>query len=158
MYMRVALVRHGAYSTSRRGSLSEEGRREVEAIAHFLKGLIRTDTVYSSPSERCMESASIIAGNEGARIVVSPYLGAEGDIEALQHIELREDAVLVTHLPVIRSIVSSLCSEDTSAALEIGTGALLLLELHGKGEGRHATILFLIQPAGLTQNPFKSLH
>jgi broad specificity phosphatase PhoE len=69
MPTRIYLVRHGAtdltaedrFAGSTEVSLSEEGRRQVTALAERLRG-DTLDAVYASPLQRTLETARIIAG------------------------------------------------------------------------------------------------
>lgn len=69
------LVRHGVTSdTGRRLSgrtpgihLSDEGRRQAEAAGSHLAG-IRFKAIYSSPIERCFETAEIVARPHGIEV------------------------------------------------------------------------------------------
>jgi len=48
--------------------LSEEGRAQAERLAERLRG-VRLDAVYTSPLERCVETAQAIAGGRRSRVV-----------------------------------------------------------------------------------------
>src|SRR5579875_3536829 len=77
----VILVRHGRTPTTgavlpgrARGlHLSEEGRRQAEAVAERLAAAGKVDAVYASPLERTRETAAPIAKAFGLR--VSPERG-----------------------------------------------------------------------------------
>jgi probable phosphoglycerate mutase len=54
--------------------LSEEGRRQAEALAGRLAGLPRLAALYSSPLERAHETATPLAGSRGLAVLVEPGL------------------------------------------------------------------------------------
>jgi probable phosphomutase (TIGR03848 family) len=78
----VLYVRHGQTATT--GSslpgrapglhLSEDGRRQAEAAAARLTPLKRVDAVYTSPLERCRETATVIASARALRPTVDKGL------------------------------------------------------------------------------------
>lgn len=78
----VLLIRHGLtdatgdrlYGTTPGIHLSDEGRSQVERLAERLSG-VKLAAVYSSPFERCLETAEAFAGGRGLRVQVLPDLG-----------------------------------------------------------------------------------
>ena len=72
----VVLVRHGRTPTTGAVlpgrapglSLSDEGRRQADAVAERIAGLGRIDAVYASPLERTRETAAPIARASGTRV------------------------------------------------------------------------------------------
>lgn len=73
----VLLIRHGEndYTQAQKLAgrrpgvhLNEAGRAQAQALAAALKGSVKLKAVYSSPLERTMETAAIIAGAQGLKV------------------------------------------------------------------------------------------
>jgi probable phosphoglycerate mutase len=78
----VLLVRHGLTSTTGKVlpgraaglHLSDQGRRQAEAVAARIGRLARVAAVYASPLERARETAQPIAAARGLRVRIEPAL------------------------------------------------------------------------------------
>jgi probable phosphomutase (TIGR03848 family) len=55
-------------------SLSDEGRAQARALARLLEP-VRIHALYSSPLERCMETAAVVAGTRGLEVRVLEDVG-----------------------------------------------------------------------------------
>src|SRR2546422_11667466 len=92
----VLLVRHGVTPTTgrllpgrRRGlHLSEEGRRQAEALAVRLAAVPKLAAIYSSPRERARETVAPLAKARGLAVRVEPGL-LESDLGAWTGLSLR---------------------------------------------------------------------
>jgi probable phosphoglycerate mutase len=95
----VVLVRHGVTPTTgrllpgrRRGlHLSDEGRRQADALAVRLAAVPRIDAIYSSPLERARETVAPLARARGLAVRVEPGL-LESDLGAWTGLSLRRAA------------------------------------------------------------------
>ena len=95
----VLLVRHGVTPTTgrllpgrRRGlHLSEEGRRQAEALAVRLAAVPKLAAIYSSPLERARETVAPLAKARGLAVRVEPGL-LESDLGAWTGLSLRRAA------------------------------------------------------------------
>src|SRR5712664_3778844 len=95
----VLLVRHGVTPTTgrllagrRRGlHLSEEGRRQAEALAVRLAAVPKIAAIYSSPLERARETVAPLAAARGMAVRVEPGL-LESDVGAWTGISLKRAA------------------------------------------------------------------
>src|SRR3989442_3869676 len=95
----VLLVRHGVTPTTgrllpgrRRGlHLSEEGRRQAEALAVRLAAVPKIAAIYSSPLERARETVAPLAKARGLAVRVEPGL-LESDLGAWTGLSLRRAA------------------------------------------------------------------
>src|SRR5207249_2711900 len=93
------LVRHGVTPTTgrllpgrRRGlHLSEEGRRQAEALAVRLAAVPKLAAIYSSPLERARETVAPLAKARGLAVRVEPGL-LESDLGAWTGLSLRRAA------------------------------------------------------------------
>src|SRR3989475_7416120 len=111
----VLLVRHGVTPTTgrllpgrRRGlHLSEEGRRQAEALAVRLAAVPKIAAIYSSPLERARETVAPLAKARGLAVRVEPGL-LESDLGAWTGLSLRraakrpEWAVVQRHASAVR--------------------------------------------------------
>src|SRR3989441_9064443 len=92
----VLLVRHGVTPTTgrllpgrRRGlHLSDEGRRQAEALAVRLAAVPKIAAIYSSPLERARETVAPLAKARGLAVRVEPGL-LESDLGAWTGLSLR---------------------------------------------------------------------
>src|SRR4051812_16060633 len=93
----VIVLRHGQYdSSSENGSLTDEGREQIEAAAHTISSFLpprSTVFVVSSPYMRAVESAQIIAGTFKVVAQICSSLG-NGSFEA----GVEASSILQTHL------------------------------------------------------------
>lgn len=109
----VLLIRHGEneYVTTHRLAgrtpgvrLNEKGCHQAQALVGYLMGQ-PIDAIYSSPLERCMETAEPLAGQRGLKVQMEPAL-MEVDYGGWQGADLRELSKLpewgqVQHYPSI---------------------------------------------------------
>lgn len=164
MPTRIYLVRHGAtaltaedrFAGSTDVPLSDEGRRQVAALAERLR-CDKLDGVYASPLARTMETARIIAAPHGADVQPEPGLAEisyghwEGrtrdeieDAFAAEYDAWQEDPltvgpengesgvqVLARALPVVRRIVLSHRHQSVLVVSHKGTNRLLISSLLG---------------------------
>ena len=95
----VLLVRHGVTPTtgrmlpgrSRGLHLSDEGRRQAEALAVRLAAVPKIAAIYSSPLERARETVAPLAAARGMAVRVEPGL-LESDVGAWTGISLKRAA------------------------------------------------------------------
>lgn len=81
-------------------SLSDEGRKEAELIGKFLS-VYDVDSIFSSPMERCVETASIIKKtiNSDKPIIIADYLNEWGEREHTDDVARRMSHVLESDKP-----------------------------------------------------------
>jgi phosphohistidine phosphatase len=114
----IFLMRHcrpvpGARDDADRG-LTADGRRQAEEMAAWLKRIVgRVDTVITSPFQRALQTAEIMAEALGAHIQRTPML--EPDVkpeEAWRHLEAMmgyyADVLVVSHHPLIGHLVDQI--------------------------------------------------
>lgn len=137
--MKIYLVQHGkalSKEVDPDRSLSEEGRGEVEAVAHFLaKAGVTIPRIYHSGKTRAAQTARIFADNlsEG-NIENQPGMAPNDDVAAFAAIiEGNGDALYVGHLPHLGKLASLLTTgdEQTEVAEIVNAGVLCL----GTGAG-----------------------
>ncbi len=137
--MPIYLVRHGTALPSEKDpqrGLSEEGRKEVEKIAAFLKGKIAVELICHSPKKRAMETALVLA--EGLK--PQQVIEAEGllptDEPEFWHARLtgeQRPIMLVGHLPHIEELAKRLVSvrKDGGRIMFLPASVLCLEEVGG---------------------------
>ena len=134
MKMRIYLVQHGeAFSKEENPvrPLTEKGRRDTRRVAEFLKNKgIRVDTIFHSTKLRAKETAEIFAS------VLHAELREEKDLEPLadpkiwaEKIEnMKEDTMIVGHLPHLSRFVSQLLCQKREDIVKFSPGGLVCLE------------------------------
>ncbi len=131
-------MRHGEAGEARFDAdrpLTPRGRSQADASALGLRRLnVRVPVIHHSPYLRARQTAEIVAGVFGSKLVVdeglTPSSSPERAAEAL--IEHREGAFVVAHMPILPAIIDLLCgarvSFPTAAVAQIvvlgGTGVL----------------------------------
>ncbi len=141
--MKVYLVQHGIpkpESEDPQKPLSEQGKREVEAVARILKGKgIKISQIFHSGKLRAHETAKILADYlspekgisqaEGLNPLDSPEIWEE-KIRAFQ-----EDIMLVGHLPHLQKLCSKLVIGDSERPIiKFRQGGVVTLERDEKGQ------------------------
>ncbi len=113
--MRLYLVQHGAALTEAEDPqrpLSEEGRRQTEKMARFLKmERITVDCIWHSKKMRSIQTAQIISHYIRTEAVVerndlSPLDPVEGLAREIQG--LSKDLMIVGHLPFLSKLAAKL--------------------------------------------------
>jgi phosphohistidine phosphatase len=123
--MHLYLVQHGVAKSeaedSRRG-LTDEGRRDVERMAHFLAPLgLSLDRIEHSGKLRARQTAEILAARlqpaEGTHEIAG--LAPHDDVEPVcaQLQQESKNLMLVGHLPHLRHLVSRLLGLDRDRAV-----------------------------------------
>ena len=164
MTTRIYLIRHGATILSAEDrfagatdvDLSEEGRRQAEALALRLSD-DRITAVYCSPMKRTIETATIIARPQGLTPILRDGLREinhgrweslrRSDVEAQfpqEYVEWEEDpyiyapvggesglSVMARALPVIREVVLSHAGENVAVVSHKATIRLIISSLLG---------------------------
>ena len=123
--MHLDLVQHGAAKSEaedpRRG-LTDEGRRDVERMAHFLAPLhLSLDRIEHSEKLRARQTAEILASHlrpaEGTHEIAG--LAPRDDVEPVC-VRLQQEAknlMLVGHLPYLSHLASRLLGLDRNSAV-----------------------------------------
>jgi probable phosphomutase (TIGR03848 family) len=143
---RLLLLRHASTEqTGRRLSgwtpglhLSEQGVREARALAERLAPL-EIDAVYSSPLERCLETAAAVAEPRGLKVEVVEDVGEVryGDWTGRELAELAKEDLW----RVVRHHPSGARFPDGESLLEMQTRAVLACErLRAAHEGRTVAV------------------
>ena len=121
--MNLYLVQHGDAVAKERDPtrpLTEQGRRDVEKIAGFLKGLnLSVQYLWHSGKARAAQTAEILATAIEPRTGIARRdgLGPNDDVRrvAEQLASIDEDIMIVGHLPFLSKLASLLITEDESA-------------------------------------------
>ncbi|MFZ2148552.1 MAG: phosphohistidine phosphatase SixA [Sedimentisphaerales bacterium] len=121
--MRLYLVQH-AKSASKEAdsqrSLSEEGRREIQKVAAFIKALdLSVDYLWHSGKKRAQQTAEILAEVIEVRKEMAAQVGlAPNDyVEAIKDeiVSANRDIMIVGHLPFLSNLASLLLTNSKSS-------------------------------------------
>ena len=88
-------IRHAHRSTSERerdNGLSDKGRAQGLVLATYLENklaALKPRKVYSSPKQRCVETAGFVARWAGVQVIVDPRLDEQGPWEPESHFRSR---------------------------------------------------------------------
>jgi len=115
---KIYIMRHGDYdSASLRKSLTSKGSIEVHKMAQYLKDQcrVRVKSIWHSPKERAVDTAQIVGQvldcrNLLEREDLSPNAFPDQLARELQ--ECDRDIVIVSHLPFIPHLLSTIFSQD----------------------------------------------
>lgn len=118
--MRIYLVQHAeavAKEVDPDRPLSDEGRRDAECLAAFLRGArVSASRVVHSGKRRAQQTAEILAVALGRNASVEAIAGLNPDDPpkkfAKRLDELGDGAVIVSHLPFLARLVSRLVVND----------------------------------------------
>ena len=140
--MRVYLVRHGQAKPREQDperGLTDEGRREVEAVARLVaREAVSLRRIWHSGKRRAAETAGILAeflAREGASaaILERPGLSPDDPVAPLaaELATLAEDVAVVGHLPFLDKLAVTLVGADPRRiprVVAFDPGAMLCLE------------------------------
>jgi len=132
--MKLYLVQHGMAlpkEVDPDRSLSDDGRDEVEKVAHFLqKAGVIVPKIYHSGKTRAAQTARILAGRLSAgNVEYQPGMGPGDDVaDFARIIEGNGDALYVGHLPHLGKLASLLTTgdEQNDVAEIVNVGVLCL--------------------------------
>lgn len=140
--------------------LTNKGREKMKKIAQGLRELeILPDLILSSPSERTMETAKILAKKldvKKDKLVSTPHLGSGGDPAQLIH-EIKEkysahDTIaIVGHEPYLSSLISVLVSGEANVSLGLKKGSVCCLSVETLQYGKCAQMDWLLSPSQLVE-------
>jgi len=99
--------------------LSEDGRKDVERISLYLKGIgVTINRFYHSGKTRAMETAQIFAGHIGdGSISELPGMNPDDDVKKFIKILKEDDAMYVGHLPHLEKLISYLITGNEEAGV-----------------------------------------
>ncbi|MDH5510711.1 MAG: phosphohistidine phosphatase SixA [Nitrospinota bacterium] len=156
--MKLYLARHGEAVPKHinpDSPLSEEGRKEVEAVAMFLaRGVIRFGQIRHSNKARARQTSEIFAKamGGGANIEAMKGLNPMDDPEpALEQImRFSEDILLVGHLPFMGRLVDLiLAGSSASGLVEFHTCTVVCLQKRNRSDW---TLRWMLSPELFTQD------
>jgi phosphohistidine phosphatase len=135
--MKLYLVQHGKAvpeEVDRERPLTEEGRREVEKVASFVKKLdLSVDYLWHSGKKRAAQTAQILAEvvkvRKGSR--AREGLAPNDDVGAIrEELAASGDVLIVGHLPFLSKLASLLLTGSESAgAVAFKNGGIVCLSL-----------------------------
>jgi len=121
--MRLYLVQHAkaaSKETDPERSLTEEGRRDIQKVAIFIKPLkLSVDYLWHSGKNRARQTAEILAEVVEVRKEMAPHdgLAPNDDITPLKDelISKKQDTMIVGHLPFLPKLASLLLTNSHSS-------------------------------------------
>ena len=140
--MKLVLVRHGKAVDKQddpRRPLAEEGRREVAAMAKWLKTLgVKPARILHSGKTRAQETAEILSRHLAPGIELEVRKGLAPDDDpgrvAAAVAGFRDDTMIVGHMPNLERLASLLLDGDDGAReVPFKTGGAACLELGADG-------------------------
>lgn len=155
MTLSLHLLRHGdaAAPESWAGTdddrpLSPQGRRQAERLGRFLRSAgFRPDAIVSSPKLRARQTAELVAAEVGVAVSIDDGLAAGPGLREIEGL-LRTAGdpirpILVGHDPDFSDLAAMLVG---AAALPVGKGALVRIDVDRPLTGGHGTLRWLVPP------------
>ncbi len=120
--MKLYLVQHAKAASKEadpQRSLTEEGRRDIQKVAEFIKSLnLSVDYLWHSGKTRALQTAEILAEVvEVAEMSAHDGLAPNDDVSTLRDeiISDRQDIMIVGHLPFLPKLTSLLLTNSQSS-------------------------------------------
>jgi phosphohistidine phosphatase len=124
--------------------LNEQGRREMERIAEFLREVeIEVSAILSSPLPRAWQTAEYAAEAIGVKLEQEPTLGKGFNAATLRSLLEREngrDLMIVGHEPDFTTVIAALTGGD----VKLGKGGLARVDI--EPGALHGRLIWLIPP------------
>ena len=154
--MKLYLVRHGdavGEMVDRQRPLSQEGEKDVQTVAEYLKGRgIKLNLFWHSSKKRAQQTAQIVRHviNPQGQLSVKEYLLPDDFPQTLlKELEkMKEDVMVVGHLPFIPRLIAQLIQDSSQAHTGFPTGAVAILEKQSSDKWR---LLEILTPAALAK-------
>ena len=143
--MQLYIMRHGdaiQYArTDAERPLSDKGRQQSAAMASCFKSSMPT-RVIASPYLRAQQTCAIVCESLGIKHFdtvdgITPDVDPNGVIRLLQPYE-NETLLMVSHQPLVGSLVSLLVQGNMEGGFMMGTASVALLQLDQVGPGQAA--------------------
>jgi phosphohistidine phosphatase len=138
--MKLYLVQHGEAKSEAEDpqrSLTDQGRKEVEQVAQAANRLkLHPSKTYHSGKLRATQTAEILANALGSPVEATPGLNPNDDFRdwADRVSRIKEDLLIVGHLPFLEKLASLLLTGDNSARpVLFRYGAIVCLEQKESG-------------------------
>ena len=154
--MRLFFLRHGIAEPGHSGlsdfdrQLTDEGRAELEDVAHGLRRLkIRPDRLLSSPLVRAWQTAEVVAPALAASVEIADELRSGAAFAAFQQLTRRystdEALMFVGHEPDFSETVAALIGADGDG-LVLKKAGLIRVDLDGRFERGQGRLRWLLTP------------
>lgn len=150
--MIVYLVRHG--ETAAGGGtdppLSDRGREAALSAGRLISAGGGLSRIFVSPLKRTSEHGALIASSAGGAVIVDSSLEPEGDgsafLQSVMGCAGNERVAAVTHLPVLKLILSHLIGQGCSIGVHFGRGGIACVELGGMPAEPAGVLLYSLSP------------
>jgi phosphohistidine phosphatase len=121
--MKLYLVQHAKAASEEADPerpLTEEGRRDVQKVAAFIKPLtLSVECLWHSGKRRAAQTAGVLANAIKTKggIITHDGLGPNDDVTALRDelVSIEQDIMIVGHLPFLNKLASLLLAGSVSA-------------------------------------------
>lgn len=146
------LVRHGETAAGGGADppLSERGREAALSAGRLIGAGGGLSRVFVSPLKRTSEHGALIASSAGGAVIVDGSLEPEGDGSAFLQSVMdgagNERIAAVTHLPVLKLILSYLIGQGCGNGVHFGRGGIACVELGGMPSEPAGVLLYSLSP------------
>jgi len=157
--MDLYVVRHGeavryAPAGDADRPLTEQGARQVEAVARGLRGLgVELDALLASPFRRAQETAQILAEGLGGRLAPETERVLDGTANAaaiLQHlahaVRSRARVAIVGHQPVLGELIGLASAGAGGGAVALAPACVARLAFPASARVGGAQLVWLLPP------------
>lgn len=154
--MHLFILRHGdavesAFYQDRDRPLSDLGRRQIEAVAHFFHiTKVKPELILTSPFVRARETSDIIRGHLGVKdsLITDSLISGSSLRELMREIDAHnvETMLVVGHEPQLSGLISVLTGGDDQFKVEMKKAALACLEVRLPVKKGHAVLSWLLSP------------
>ncbi len=158
--MLLYILRHGdavesSFYQDRDRPLSDLGRRQIQAVAHFLQtAKVKPDLILASPLVRAQQSCDLIRENLGVKdSLTTEGLAPGSNLRDLMK-EINSHSVaamlLVGHEPQLSGLISVLTGGDEQFRVEMKKASLASLNVPQPVKKGHAVLNWLLSQSVLT--------
>ena len=157
--MDLYVVRHGEAVRYAPGGdaerpLTNEGARQVEAVARGLRGLgVELDALLASPLRRAQQTARLLADGLGGKLALEtePVLDGTANAAAILHhlahaVRSRARVVIVGHQPVLGELVGLASAGAGGGAVALAPACVARLAFPGAARVGGAQLVWLLPP------------
>ncbi len=157
--MDLYVVRHGEAARYAPGGdadrpLTDQGARQVEAVARGLRGLgVELDALLASPLRRAQETAQLLAKGLGGKLAPETETVLDGTANAaaiLQHlahaVRSRARVAIVGHQPVLGELVGLASAGSNGGSVALAPACVARLAFPGGARVGGAQLVWLLPP------------
>jgi phosphohistidine phosphatase len=141
--MKLYLIQHAKAASKEddpQRSLTEEGRRDIQKVAEFIKPLnLSVDYVWHSGKTRAQQTAEALAEAINVREEMSAHdgLAPNDDVKVIKDeiIPAKQDIMIVGHMPFVSKLASLLLTgSESSGTVAFRQGGIVCLNYSGENQ------------------------